>query len=980
MVYARSDSASVTMQGLRLPAGFEVSEFADARLAHDIHCLTIDPSGRMVVSGRGYLRILVDDNNDGKADRAIDFTHAPRDGAHGLFWERDCLYCVGDGGLRIFREAGGKGLEKPSELLFPLKTGSEHLAHAVGRGPDGWLYLLVGDQTGISARHVTRSTSPIKTPIGGCVLRLSPDFKGCEIVADGFRNPYAMDWNADGELFTFDSDNERCVSLPWYEPTRCYHVQVGGHHGWLNPQHTATWRLPPDLLDVVPPVATLGRGSPTGVVCYRHTQFPARYRGGLFLLDWTFGQVHFVPLVRTGSSYTSKPEVFLHSVGDNGFAPVAAAVHPRTGDLYLAIGGRGTRGAVYRVRHVLGFTHLKHKEPISPRSRDLDWKADLAERLLTQAGSADLHLRRVALEFLTRHHDRFTTKQIEKVVIASAGNSDGGIRRATARLLTRLPIPEQERLGKRLVSPLERTTWYLARPTLQAIDLVKEPISTEVRLDGVRLVQRALGDCSASSAKGSVWEGYSRRAKGPTVPAAVREVLRGAFPSGQRILDRELTRTLALIEDDDPGLLQRVADRLTARSDPVDDIHFLIVLARLRASRAETVTRRVADALLALDGKLDARRRNRDRNWPMRIAELHQGLAARDPGLNRALLEHRDFGRPDHSLFCRCPGFDRAKAADLFLRRAEREEGFAWNTELIALVGSLPEARALPVLRKLWGEQGLDDAILRELVRHAHRDDHARFLSGLVSANLSTLSSALGAIEKLPRPKPGTDQERDEVFALASALRQLTTGKEEDRLRARLLGRLGELAETKLPSADAGLSWVRKQFPALVPRLADGDGVDVAGWQKRLVRINWNKGDLKRGQLIYLKASCASCHSGTAALGPDLRGVTGRFSRDDLFTAIVQPSKDVSPRYRTTQLTTVKGQVYQGIIVYEAVDSVLMLTGPGQSIRLAHTQIGDRKLTTTSLMPAGLLDRLNDAEISDLYAYLKSLTESVPRP
>ena len=79
-------------------------------------------------------------------------------------------------------------------------------------------------------------TSPIKEPVAGCVVRFSPDLKKSEIVADGFRNAYGMDFNSDGELFTFDSDNERCVSLPWYEPTRFYHVLDGGFYGWLAPQ------------------------------------------------------------------------------------------------------------------------------------------------------------------------------------------------------------------------------------------------------------------------------------------------------------------------------------------------------------------------------------------------------------------------------------------------------------------------------------------------------------------------------------------------------------------------------------------------------------------------------------------------------------------------------------------------------------------------------------------------------------------------
>src|SRR5438552_10552229 len=39
--------------GLKVPPGFEVTEFADAKLANDIYCMTLDPKGRVVVSGRG---------------------------------------------------------------------------------------------------------------------------------------------------------------------------------------------------------------------------------------------------------------------------------------------------------------------------------------------------------------------------------------------------------------------------------------------------------------------------------------------------------------------------------------------------------------------------------------------------------------------------------------------------------------------------------------------------------------------------------------------------------------------------------------------------------------------------------------------------------------------------------------------------------------------------------------------------------------
>src|SRR5262249_1019071 len=144
-----------------------------------------------------------------------------------------------------------------------------------------------------------------------------------------------------------------------------------------------------------------------------------------------------------------------------------------------------------------------------------------------------------------------------------------------------------------------------------------------------------------------------------------------------------------------------VADRLSATSDPVEDIHYLIVLAHLRAPRSPALTGRVAGALLALDRKLAERHRNRDRHWPMRVAELHAELARKDPALNAALLDAADFGRPEHALFAQCPGFDRRRAAEIFLERAEKDANYPWSAVLVELIGGLPEERSVPVMRRL---------------------------------------------------------------------------------------------------------------------------------------------------------------------------------------------------------------------------------------------------------------------------------------
>jgi putative heme-binding domain-containing protein len=812
--------------------------------------------------------------------------------------------------------------------------------------------------------------------VAGCVVRFPPDFKGSEIVADGFRNAYGFDFNSDGEWFTFDSDNERCVSLPWYEGTRLYHVTEGGHYGWQNPQHAVTWRQPPYFADVVAPLADLGRGSPTGVVCYRHVQFPKKYQGRLFLLDWTFGRVYFVTLTRDGSTYRAKSEVFLQAVGENGFAPTAAAVNPTTGDLYLSIGGRGTRGAVYRVRHPEGFKTMKVADAakLQPAPRSLEWKPESQAAMLRLTTEGELYERRQALELMRRYSGEYTVKQREDAVKRSVGHIDRGLHRAAAALLATLDEQEKKRFTKTLRTD-DAVTQALFASDAPAFAYAARVLSNErafpaLRLQAVRLVQRQLGDLTSAKAKGTVWEGYTRRRETPAVPDAVRTALRASFPTKDPDLDRELSRALAMVEDDDPKTLANVAARLTADSDPVEDVHYLIVLARLKGKRTTEITKRVADSLLSLDRKLTQRKMNRDTNWPLRVGELVAELAREDEGLNAALLRHSEFGRPDHALLAKAPGFDRRRAAEIFIERAKKDRDFAWNAALIELVGELSPDEARPVLRGLWGEHGLDEVILPVLAKQPEKADRTRFVSGISSAQPATVQVALEALEKLPKR-----DDPEETLALVLALKRLPQGKELEKLAARLAAFLEKTTGETKPGTDreAWSAWFAKKHPDLANKLGGADGVDVEAWNKRLAAINWGGGNSGHGETIFRKASCATCHSGAQALGPDLRGVGGRFSRADLFTAILQPSKDVAPRYRTTQITTGDGKVYQGIIVYEAVDSVILQTGPATTLRLANKQIAERHLTATSLMPAGLIDKLTDREIADLYAYLKEL-------
>ena len=49
-----------------------------------------------------------------------------------------------------------------------------------------------------------------------------------------FRNAYDHAFNLDGELFTFDSDMEWDISMPWYREIRTVHGVPGGNYGYRN--------------------------------------------------------------------------------------------------------------------------------------------------------------------------------------------------------------------------------------------------------------------------------------------------------------------------------------------------------------------------------------------------------------------------------------------------------------------------------------------------------------------------------------------------------------------------------------------------------------------------------------------------------------------------------------------------------------------------------------------------------------------------
>lgn len=1072
--------------GLKVPQGFTITRFADDALAHDIYSMTTDTAGRIVVSGPGYIKILIDTDGDGKADKAKDFADGPKSGAQGLYFLGRDLLCSGDAGLIRYKDENGDDkADGEPETFLKIKTGGEHHAHAIRRGPDGWWYVIAGNFADVSAGYITEKTSPVKHPAGGVIMRLKPDLSGGEILCDGFRNAYDFDFDAQGDLFAHDSDGESSLSLPWYLPTRLFHVVPGGEHGWI----TENVKRPDYYLDAAPVVASTGRGSPTGIVCYRHSQFPQQYRGGMFIEDWTFGRVLFVPLKKSGATYIGQPAEFITTKGETGFAPTDIDVGI-DGSLYVCVGGRGTQGAVYRVTYTGSKTTtpkpailaiadtstteqkltacLECPQPQSswararwvPLARKLGAQAFLsvaldeqqtaprrvraieiltdqfsglpagtAAEILATARSPELRgtaawslglkppqglSAEVLVPYLT-DSDPFVRRRALETVIRlpndpqpllpslakCLGDEDLRVRQAAARIVPRLKATQFKELGDvaRKISwraALTTALGYVWRTQSQnqtfnayAVDLGRRVLDgnhpKELKLEAARLIQLAVGDMGGDEKTAAMFESYvpnenlsSHERELDPVLIAIAKI----FPTGDRLLDIELARTAALLTPLNEALHNSLLARVAPDSHPTDDIHYLNCCARFGIIPGQEQREQIARALLLIDKKIEARNLPTDSGWNERIGELYTELATRDVDLPGAIIASAEFGRPGHVLFMsRLTEKQLPEAVAKFTKAVKTDKDFPWNNDTVFVIGFGKTPEHYDLIRKQYEKFELRMAILMVLAEKADAQDREKFADGLDFGPIEVVTVCVTALEKLPEAKNGV-----ELAALVKLLRRLGTEKTEFALRERVVKLLERNTGEKFDfvfgnagykpqpeSIEKWTAWVTKNHPTEAAEKLGSSGADLEALKDRLAKIDFDKGDLEKGRKLFAARGCAQCHVGGSGLGPDLSGATGRFSRDDLFTAIALPNRDVSPRYQTLLVETKAGKTFTGLVVYESKEGVFLRNGSNQTFRIEGRDVESKRTLPTSIMPEGLLKDLKDEDLADLYTYLKTL-------
>ncbi len=484
--------------------------------------LTVDPQGRLIASdqyGKLYRIVVNDSAGNGDRQNAAEDVSAVRvqplmsgiGSAQGLLYAQGSLYVMvnkeRESGLYRLRDTNGDEQFNSVERLLELNGNGEHGPHGLALAPDGQsIYFCCGNHTDVP--DLTASRLPRnwhedlllprlwdanghaagRMAPGGFICRVDLNGQQCELIAAGFRNSYDLAFNAEGELFTYDSDMEWDIGLPWYRPTRVVHATSGAEFGW----RSGSGKWPTYYPDSLPAVVDIGQGSPTGITFGRGTHFPAKYQQALFACDWSYGILYAVHLLPAGASYRGVAERFAFG---SPFPVTDIVVRPQDGALYVTVGGRRVKSALYRIRYV----GSEHTNPVGETPVAGDLAATLQE-------ASDQRAVRRRLE---RFHDSAGGPPDLDQVWPYLSSDDRHIRYAARIAVEHQPLGQWQprALSARGTNEIIQAALAWARspqlgdpaPVLELLDALNESqMSNEQLLDALRVVEVVLARANSA--------------------------------------------------------------------------------------------------------------------------------------------------------------------------------------------------------------------------------------------------------------------------------------------------------------------------------------------------------------------------------------------------------------------------------------------------------------------------------------------------
>lgn len=880
--------------------------------------------------GRDKITIHEDTDGDGKYDKHKTFV----DGlsiAVSFARGRGGVFVMNPPYLLFYPDADQDDVpdSDPEVLLEGFGIEDSHSVAANLRwGPDGWIYASQGSTVTGQIKHYGSKEKPVHS-MGQLIWRYHPETRQYEIFAEGGGNTFGVEIDSKGRVYSGHNGGD----------TRGFHYVQGGYyqksfgkHGELtNPYAFGYFEAMGHH--------SVPRFTHTYVI-YEGAALSAKYAGKLFGVGPLQSEVVISDVQPQGATFVTKDIDRAVTSDDPWFRPVEIKVGP-DGAIYVADfyeqridhashhQGRVTpdTGRIYRLR-------APEAEPTQPD----DYSKLSALELLEVLKHENKQHRQVAMRLLGDLHDSSIVPTLNSRLFEADGqlaleylwalNLSGGF---------------DEELAARTLQhqdPFVRTwTIRLLCDDHIVSDTIAEQLAALARTEPNVEVRCQLA-CSA------------RR-----LPPAQ------AIPLVRSLLDRD--------EDVDDTFnplsiwwaIEAKADE--GREQVVDMFRDEAIWSRplVKQYIAERVMRRYAMAgtrrdLITCAQLFELAPSPDDSKTLMKGFEVaFSGRTLGDlPDELVAALTKVGGG----SLALRLRRGDEAAIGEALKLAAEEKTDVKQRVEVIQVLGQIHQARAI-------------DVLLQAVATTKRPDVQSAALTALQAYDLASVGSA---IAKLHNSLSG-DVQRIAQGVLASRktwatslLLEVDSGNiKPDSIPPAVLQKLLFYKDEQI----AGL--VRKHWGDVQSATTDEMRSEIERLQGLLADT---VGNPYRGKQLFL-TNCGKCHqlfTDGGQIGPNLTP----YKRDDLrgiLLNVVNPSLEIREGFENFVVFTADGRTLNGFVEEQDNRVVVLKGADGQRLIIPRDDIEEMAAIRTSIMPEGILKPLDDQQLRDLFAYLRS-TQPLP--
>lgn len=324
---------------------------------------------------------------------------------------------------------------------------------------------------------------------------------------------------------------------------------------------------------------------------------------------------------------------------------------------------------------------------------------------------------------------------------------------------------------------------------------------------------------------------------------------------------------------------------------------------------------------------------------------------------------------------CELPNRNDANTALSVLSEGERRMLFAKidstlrdepAVEQLQWIALLPE-----VVQSQWIAQGL--------APNASEDMQQAVIGGLAWSQHPQLAQEL--IVRFTSLTPSVQQSALRFLtSRASALEQLANALEHKQILSSLIPadirqRLVNDRNTKLAARfHACLSSVSEDRIDVIERYSQAvQRAEELARDTDAAAVSGSDSLVERGRVVFARV-CAQCHQlGRVGndVGPPLKSLVDK-SPQQLLETILDPNREVDPKYASYTVLLDDGSVVAGIVREETSAQIVMAEAGGKVHRIARDAIRELKSNGVSFMPVGLEEQVAPEQMVALIAFLRS--------